>query len=65
MHSKNIVLYLATGENYISQAVVSLISLVNVYRHSKPNFRIVVLTDNGDPFEWLKGHLDSVDMFFF
>jgi hypothetical protein len=58
MHSKNIVLYLATGENYISQAVVSLISLVNVYRHSKPNFRVVVLTDNGGPFEWLKQHLD-------
>ena len=57
MHSNNIVLYLATGEYYISQAVVSLISLVNVYRHSKPNFRVVVLTDNGDPFEWLKEHL--------
>jgi hypothetical protein len=54
----NRVLYLATGENYISQAVLSLISLVNVYRHSKPNFRVVVLTDNGGPFEWLKQHLD-------
>lgn len=54
----NRVIYLATGEYYISQAVVSLISLVNVYRHSKSNFRVVVLTDNGDPFEWLKEHLD-------
>jgi hypothetical protein len=54
----NRVLYLATGENYISQAVLSLISLVNVYRHSNPNFRVVVLTDNGGPFEWLKQHLD-------
>jgi hypothetical protein len=54
----NRVIYLATGEYYISQAVVSLISLVNIYRHSKPNFRVVVLTDNGDPFEWLKEHLD-------
>jgi hypothetical protein len=54
----NIVIYLATGEYYVSQAVVSLISLINVYRHSKPNFRVVVLTDNGGPFEWLKEHLD-------
>ncbi len=49
---------MATGDFYISQAVVSLISLVDVYRHSKPNFRVVVLTDNGGPFEWLKQHLD-------
>jgi hypothetical protein len=54
----NRVLYLATGEYYISQAVVSLISLMNVYRHSKPNFRVVVLTGNGGPFEWFKEHLD-------
>lgn len=54
----NRVLYLATGEYYISQAVVSLISLVNVYRRSRPGFRVVVLTDNGNPFEWLKEHLD-------
>ena len=54
----NRVIYLATGEYYVSQAVVSLMSLVNVYRHSKPNFRVVVLTDNGGPFEWLKEHLD-------
>ena len=50
MAKRNIVLYIALGEYYANQAVVSLVSLLLVYGGKRPEFGVIVLTDMPDKF---------------
>jgi hypothetical protein len=50
MTSRNTLLYIALGEYYANQAVVSLISLLLVYERARPEFGVVVITDMPEKF---------------
>lgn len=51
------ILYVAWGEFYVKQAIVSLASIFLIYHKRKPSFRIVVLTDIPCSFDWLLPYL--------
>lgn len=57
MNPKNTALYLALGEYYVKQAVLSLVSLLLVYGRSRLGFNIIVFTDMPERFDWLKAWL--------
>jgi hypothetical protein len=50
MTSRNTLLYIALGEYYANQAVVSLASLLLVYGRARPEFGVVVITDMPEKF---------------
>ena len=50
MTNRNTVLYIALGENYVNQALLSLVSLLLVYGRRRPEFGVIILTDMPDKF---------------
>jgi hypothetical protein len=53
MSNRNTLLYIALGEYYANQAVLSLISLSVVYGRTQPKFGVMVITDLPKKFEVL------------
>ena len=57
MTNRNTLLYIALGEYYANQAVVSLVSLLLVYGGARPEFGVIVITDMPEKFVDFSGVL--------
>lgn len=58
LDSNNTLLYLAIGKSYIAQAILSIASLVRIYKYERADFKVLIFTDNAIPFEWLRNYLN-------
>ena len=56
--ARNKIVYLALGESYVSQAIFSLLTLVDVYRGERPPAEVVVYTNASASFAGLRRFLN-------